>query len=89
MKHHLLGLLPDLTDLELMSTFDLDLLSSTCICFDASRRKQQDDVRFVILASFAQKLFAKNASVKTGYFDPLLPVNLKLLKLAQRNSYQI
>ena len=41
------------------------------------------------LTCFVQKLFAKKAFVKPGCYDLPRPVESKLLKLAQRNCYQI
>ena len=55
-------------DLDLKSNFDLDLLRSKSICFDASRREKHDGAIADSLSFLVKNLFVKK---------PFLPFDLK------------
>ena len=55
------------------SNFRIDLMGSTCICFDASRREKRDVVKHSSLLLIVEKLVAKAVITKkeTFLFDLL------------------
>ena len=59
-------------DLDLRSSFQLDLSRSTCMCFDASRREKHDGVKINFLSLLVQKLFEKNYFRQKRPFWPFL-----------------
>ena len=54
-------------DLDLRSNFDLDLLRSTCIFFEASGREEHDGARILSLSCLVQKLSVKNHIEKVTF----------------------
>ena len=65
--HH--DLFRSLRDLDLRSNFKIDLLRSSDIPFDSSRRDKHDGAIVIALACEYQKLFAKTLLLENNIFE--------------------
>ena len=65
---HLICILLTVTwsDLDLRSNADLDLLRSTWVYFDSSRREKRNERKIVALRWIGTKIFPKNHKIKIG-----------------------